>query len=125
MGKNKLKEKKAFRVLWVDDDPIITEDVCELLGLIGHTCGIANSGKDALEYLDKNTCDIVFTDIGMPGMNGWELIAAIREKFGNDMKIVTVSGWVINEKVKKEHGIDFVLQKPFTLDRLEELFLAL
>ena len=125
MGENKQQEKKAFRVLWVDDDPIITEDVCELLELIGHTCAIANSGKDALAYLDKNTCDIVFTDIGMPRMNGWELAAAIREKFNNNIKIVTVSGWSIDEKVKKEHAIDFVLQKPFTLDRLEELFSAL
>jgi CheY-like chemotaxis protein len=122
MGKNEQKEKKAFRILWVDDDPIITEDVCELLELIGHTCAVANRGKDALEYLDKNTCDIVFTDIGMPGMNGWELAATIREKFGNNIKIVTVSGWAIDAQVKEEHAIDFVLQKPFTLDRLKELF---
>ena len=122
LDENDPKEKKNYRVLWVDDDPIITENVSELLGLIGHTCAIENNGKDALAYLDKNTCDIVFTDIGMPGMNGWELIAAVREKFGNDMKIVTVSGWAIDAQVKKEHAIDFVLQKPFTLDALEEFF---
>jgi CheY-like chemotaxis protein len=61
----------------------------------------------------------------MPGMNGWELIDAIRENFGNKIKIVIVSGWAIDAQVKKEHAIDFVLQKPFTLEKLEELFMQL
>ena len=82
-----------------------------------------NRGKDGLEYLNKNTCDIVFTDIGMPEMNGWELAKAIRDKFGNNKKIVIVSGWAVEETTKKEHGIDFVLQKPFTLKDLENIFL--
>ena len=123
INKNKLKTKAEFNILWVDDDASITEDVSELLELMGHKCTIANNGKDALEHLSKNTCDIVFTDIGMSGMNGWELIAAIRNDFGNQIKIITVSGWNIDEKTKEEHTIDFVLQKPFTIERLEEIFL--
>ncbi|MFT4645819.1 MAG: PAS domain S-box-containing protein [Planctomycetota bacterium] len=102
INKNILKNKAKFNVLWVDDDTNITEDVSELLELMGHKCTIANSGKDALEYLNKNTCD-----------------------FGNQIKIITVSGWNIDEKAKEEHTIDFVLQKPFTIDRLENLFLEL
>lgn len=125
IDESKGKNKEKFNVLWVDDDISITEDVSELLELMGHKCTIANSGKSALEYLNKNTCDIVFTDIGMSGMNGWELIAAIRNNFGNKIKIITVSGWNIDEKAKEEHTIDFVLQKPFTIDRLEKLFLEL
>ena len=125
IDKNKPKNKAKFNVLWVDDDTNIIEDVSELLELMGHRCTIANNGKNALEYLNKNTFDIVFTDIGMPGMNGWELIAAIRNSFGNQIKIITVSGWNIDEKTKEEHTIDFVLQKPFTIERLEEIFLEL
>ncbi|MFT4801600.1 MAG: PAS domain S-box-containing protein, partial [Flavobacteriaceae bacterium] len=52
INKNKLKTKAKFNVLWVDDDTSITEDVSELLELMGHKCTIANSGKDALEYLN-------------------------------------------------------------------------
>ena len=59
----------------------------------------------------------------MPEMNGWELAKAIRDKFGNNKKIVIVSGWAVEETTKKEHGIDFVLQKPFTLKDLENIFL--
>ena len=125
INKNKLKNKAKFNILWVDDDASITEDVSELLELMGHKCTIANNGKDALEHLSENTYDIVFTDIGMSGMNGWELIAAIRNSFGNQIKIITVSGWGIDEKTKEEHMIDFVLQKPFTVERLEKIFLEL
>ena len=125
INKNKLKTKSKLNILWVDDDASITEVISELLELIGHKCTIANNGKNALEHLSENTCDIVFTDIGMSGMNGWELIAAIRNSFGNQIKIITVSGWNIDEKTKEEHMIDFVLQKPFTIERLEEIFLEL
>ena len=123
INENKLKTKSKLNILWVDDDTSITEVFSELLELIGHKCTIANNGKDALEHLSKNTYDFVFTDIGMSGMNGWELIAAIRNGFGNQIKIITVSGWNIDEKTKEEHTIDFVLQKPFTIERLEKIFL--
>jgi len=121
--KNESNNKEEFNVLWVDDDPMITESVFELLEFTNHKFNTVNRGKDALEYLNKNTCDIVFTDIGMPEMNGWELAKAIRDKFGNNKKIVIVSGWAVEETTKKEHGIDFVLQKPFTLKDLENIFL--
>ena len=119
------KAKESSVVLWVDDDLLILESAGSLVEMIGHQCTIVSSGKAALEHLDKNTCDIVFTDIGMPNMNGWELADAIRSKFGKEIKIVAVSGWDIEEKVKEEHGIDLVLQKPFSLDQLKKALLAI
>ncbi len=52
-------------------------------------------------------------------MNGWELAEAIREKYGDSMKIVAVTGWNMKEKVDEENAIDHFLQKPFTLDDLK------
>jgi PAS domain S-box-containing protein len=121
----KPQEKEVFNILWVDDDVMITKDVCELIELMGHTCTIANSGKTALAHLHENRYDLVFTDIGMPEMNGWEFIKKVRNDFSKDIKIITVSGWSIDAKVKKEHGIDVVLQKPFTVEKLDNLFSAL
>jgi PAS domain S-box-containing protein len=123
INKSQPETKKSLRVLWVDDDTVITESVSELVGLIGHQCTIVNSGKNALEHLDQNSCDIVFTDIGMPEMNGWELADAIRNRFGNDITIALVSGWDVEAIAKDQHGIDFVLQKPFTLKELDKVFL--
>jgi CheY-like chemotaxis protein len=103
---------------------MITETASELIELIGHNCSTENSGKNALEFLNENTCDIVFTDIGMPNMNGWELANAIRSKYGNNIKIVVVSGWAVEDTLKEAHAIDFVLQKPFTFKDLEHIFSA-
>ena len=114
--------RNSLDVLWVDDDILITTTVMELLGFTEHNCKAVNNGKDALEYLDKNTCDIVFTDIGMPEMNGWELVSAIKQKFGSKIKVVLVSGWSVEEKDKEAHGVDYVLQKPFTFDALKKIF---
>ena len=121
--KNESTNKEPLSVLWVDDDTILTDSLSELVELTGHKCNIVNSGKDALEYLDKNSCDIVFTDIGMPKMNGWELADIIRNRFGNKIKIVIVSGWNVEEKDKEINKIDFIMQKPFTLEELENIFL--
>ncbi|MCP4442382.1 MAG: response regulator [Aureispira sp.] len=118
--KNELKNKASYSILWVDDDLLITAVARMLVESIGHTCNVVNSGKKALELLKNNTYNIVFTDIGMPEMNGWELVAAIRNKFGNKIKIVAVSGWDIKKKDKEEHGIDLVMQKPFTLEVLKK-----
>lgn len=119
------KEKNIFRVLWVDDDERIGERASYLVELIGHSCAHIVSGKRALEYLGENPCDIVVTDIGMPNMNGWELADAIRDKFGDKIKIVVASGWDINDKTRNEHDINHILQKPFTAAELEKVFLVL
>ena len=113
------KTKESYRVLWVDDDFIISKSSGKMMESLGHQCTSVNSGKKALEYLENHPCDLVFTDIGMPKMNGWELAEAIREKFGDKMKIVAVTGWNIKEKVEEENTIDLFLQKPFTLHDLK------
>jgi len=122
---NKPKSTEVLNVLWVDDDFIITKSSRMMVESIGHECGSANSGKKALAYLDNNDCDIVFTDIGMPKMNGWELADAIRKKFQHKIKIVAVTGWNIEENVKEQHQVDFVLQKPFGMEELKNVFLMI
>ena len=120
-----LKDKKMFRALWVDDDHTIGEIASELVQSLGHTCDYVSSGKNALECLDVKNYGLVFTDIGMPNMNGWELVDKIRHKFGNSIKIVIVTGWDISEETKNKHTVNFILQKPFVMEELTEVFLAL
>jgi CheY-like chemotaxis protein len=125
MNKSELKEKVPLNVLWVDDNFIISESANILVEFIGHKCDNVMNAHDALKHLDKNSYDVVFTDIGMPDMNGWELADAIREKYGDSIKIIAVTGWNIEDPIKEKHGINLVLQKPFTLDQLKEIFLML
>ena len=92
---------------------------------MGHRCETVNSGKNALQTLSINTFDVVFTDIGMPEMNGWELADAIRDKLGDKIKIVVVSGWDIEAKVKNQHAVNSTLRKPFNLEQLKETLLSI
>lgn len=116
-------KESILKILWVEDDESIRENGAELIELIGHNCDTANSGKKALEYLDKNRYDIVLTDIGMPDMNGWQLADAIKEKFEGKMAVVVVSGWNISNQEKEKHGIKFALAKPFSIADLKKIFL--
>jgi CheY-like chemotaxis protein len=57
----------------------------------------------------------------MPEMNGWELADVIREKYCEEIIIIVVSGWSINNSDMTEHGVRDSLQKPFSLAHLKEV----
>jgi len=117
--------KKHYRVLWVDDDFIITASSRKMVQSLGHTCTAVNTGKKALAYLNENPCDLVFTDIGMPEMNGRELAAAIRKQFGEEIKIIAVTGWNMKDVLSEEHAINGFLQKPFTMADLKRALIEI
>ena len=114
---------KPANILWIDDDPLILDIALELLEVLGHFGEIVSSGEDALNKLRSKEFDLIITDIGMPGMNGWELIDKINSEFGRKTKIAVLTGWgdQINEEKKAEHSVDFILGKPFKLSDLERL----
>jgi CheY-like chemotaxis protein len=116
-------EEIFFAVLWVDDEPEILKPSKMMLERMGHRADIANSAHQALEILQNNQYDLLITDIGMPEMNGWQLIDAIRGKYDN-MKIVIISGWGsdISPEKMQEHGVNYVLEKPISKKNLISLF---
>ena len=64
-----------FKILLVDDEPMIKIGVRKLLeGTEYVVAGTASNGVDALNFLESNTADIVLTDLKMPIMDGIELI---------------------------------------------------
>jgi CheY-like chemotaxis protein len=71
------------RILFVDDDSDDTELFCEALSAIDPAidCICASEGQDALDKLDKllpELPDVIFLDINMPGMNGWECLGKLK-----------------------------------------------
>jgi len=62
---------------------------------------------------------MVLTDLGMPGMSGWQVAEKIKSINGN-VPIALITGWRIDLKESeiKERGIDFVIKKPYKLDQL-------
>ncbi len=65
-------EVPSLSILVVDDEPSVRETLAEMLEVMGHRVLLAESGQNALQTLAGNDCDLVFTDLAMPEMDGWE-----------------------------------------------------
>jgi len=79
------------RVLIVEDDPSARMLVVMLLEKEGHVAVQTENGQEALGVLEQDTFDLIITDLFMPGVDGFELIKAIRET-RSDQKIIAISG---------------------------------
>jgi len=109
-------------ILVVDDEPMVRELTREMLSQRGAAVYIASSGKEALDILNKGPVDIVLTDIGMPGMSGWDLASEIRRQ-GLQVTLLFMSGYldVEGDARLREYGVSGVLKKPFQTEQLIEL----
>ena len=65
---------------------------------------------------------MVFTDLGMPGMSGWEVAGAIKD-IKENMPVAIITGWNLDlqEKEMKERGVDLIAFKPFEVKRIVQL----
>lgn len=104
------------RVLVVDDEEMVRSILLKLLSLKGHDVVPVASASEALTLLEKEDFDIIFTDLGMPEMNGRQFASAVREQ-GRDVPIVLLSG--DTEVGEADETVNAVLAKPFKIDELE------
>lgn len=81
-----------------------------------------NSGADALAQIALRRVPLVITDYNMPGMNGLQLAAAVKET-SPDTSVVMITAYATPELEKRarEQRVDYYLPKPFSLDRLEQI----
>jgi len=103
------------RVMVVDDNHVAADAIGELLRMRGHTVHVAYDGPSALAIAGEHELDVVLLDIGMPGMDGYEVCRALR---GMDQlagtTIVALTGWGADSDRQKalEAGFDGHLTKP-------------
>jgi CheY-like chemotaxis protein len=88
----------------------------------GYDIITVNSGADALAQIALRKVPLVITDYNMPGMNGLQLAAAIKET-SPDTCVVMITAYATPELERRarEQRIDYYLSKPFPLDRLEQI----
>lgn len=110
------------KILVVDDEVHVRELLAEILQSEGCEVAMASSGNDALELLEANRFDAIFTDIGMPGMSGWELARIIRER-NTTIPLAVITGWgeAVGSLEQQAAQIDWVVTKPFAMARIVEL----
>ncbi len=76
-----LIEVPSLSILVVDDEPSVRETLADMLEVMGHRVLLAESGQNALQALAETDCDLVFTDLAMPEMDGWETSREIRKRW--------------------------------------------
>lgn len=109
------------RVLVVDDNPVNRQILQEQLTLLGCTTHLEASGEAALTLANKDQFDIVFTDLFMPGMDGYSLARALRSE-GYQGRIIGITANAILDKDKEwsAAGMDALLIKPLPMAALRD-----
>lgn len=117
-----------LRVLIVDDNQVLAETLGWMIELMGHEIRLAHSGADALNAGPSFRPDVVLLDIGLSGMNGYEVCQKMRAvpEF-RQCAIIAQTGWSSPEHLQraKDAGFDRHLVKPIHIEMLEELFPSL
>lgn len=111
-----------LRILVVDDEEAVCNLLREIVEAAGCEAVTANQGYDALRLFDEGSFDAVFTDLGMPGMSGWELARAIRLK-NSQVPLAIITGWgeVVSTSDREVAQVDWVLSKPFSMAEIVDI----
>src|SRR5688500_5150582 len=115
-------EGQALRILVVDDNQDSAIRMTLLLELQGHEVHVAHAGHTALRVASDKRPDVILLDIGMPGMNGYEVARQLRaqEAFDNTLLVaITGYGRASDLKQTESAGFDHHLVKPVDYEKLQ------
>src|SRR5690348_4542329 len=113
-----------MRVLLVDDNRDAAATLGMVLEHLGADVHVAYDGNEALQMFDERAPSVVLLDIGMPGMDGYEVARRMRaHSRGRDAAIVALTGWDQEEDRRRarEAGFEHHLVKPAEIDVLRRL----
>lgn len=113
--------KKSVTILVIEDDERVRTLLRDILLFGGFQVIEASDGKSGIGYFEKGGFDMVLTDLGMPGMNGWEVARWIKSRTPQ-IPVALITGWGTNldeEKIKAS-GVDWIIGKPFLVNEVLE-----
>ena len=110
----------SLRVLIVDDNSDAADSIALLLQMSGHETKVAYRGEEAMGLCEQFKPDVVLLDIGLPGMDGYQVVQKLRAD-GFEGRAIALSGYGQPEDKQKalRSGFDAHLVKPVEIDRLE------
>jgi len=117
---------RSLRVLIVEDNVDAADSLNLLLRLYGYDVQLARTGPTALEMAIAARPDVVLLDIGLPGMDGYQVAKQLRERPDfQDVMICALTGYTPSEadrERQQETGFNHYFVKPVSLEKLLELF---
>lgn len=123
------KKRPTFpnlRVLAVEDNEFNLEIISDMLELFGIHCAKAINGQEAVKRVSENTYDLVFMDIRMPILDGYEASKAIRALSLEKQPLIialTASSALREQEKFQEYGINDYLIKPVEISEIEKVLL--
>jgi PAS domain S-box-containing protein len=115
-------EVEKATILVIDDEEDVRELISDILTNSGHEVVIADDGINGIQLFKDKKFDLVFTDLGMPGMSGWQVAKEIKA-MSRKVPVAVITGWDIELKKSemKERGVDLIAHKPFKVDHILRL----
>jgi PAS domain S-box-containing protein len=113
-----------LRVLVVDDSEDSARSLARVMKLWGHDARFAHDGPTAIEVTSKERFDVVLLDIGLPGMDGYQVARELRSRDGETQPtLIALTGYGQDEDFLRSHsaGFDHHLVKPVNLDTIRKL----
>jgi signal transduction histidine kinase/CheY-like chemotaxis protein len=115
--------KKDLQILIVEDNKMNQKIIAKMLGTLGYKCEIAEDGYDGFKKATKKKYDIIFMDLVMPEMDGFESTRRIMEHDKNNVIIAFTADNMPDSKRKAElSGIKDFIAKPVRLEEIKKLF---
>ena len=114
----KKKQKKA-RILVIEDEEDVRQLLKDILTNAGHEVEVAKNGSEGITLFKEKEFDLVFTDLGMPVMSGWEVAKKVKS-FKGEVPVALITGWNVELESSEmnDSGINLVIYKPFKMEQV-------
>ena len=114
-----IKKGRRARILVIDDDEFVRSVLSRTLAQADHQVTLAEDGGKGVQLFKEGEFDVVLTDLGMPGVSGWEVCRMIKE-ISPHTPVGMITGWgdERNRSKMEECGLDFFISKPFDLAQI-------
>ncbi len=107
----------AMRCLVVDDEPSVGEVIGDVLETLGHRAVVLTEGAQAIERFRAEPFDVVFTDLAMPGLSGWQVARAVKAVAPEvSVFVVTGFGVELSAEERRAHGVEAIFSKPLRIE---------
>jgi len=116
------------RILIVDDSCDVADSLARLLTTLGYEAKAVYDGQSAIQEAAEFQPDMAFIDIGMPGLDGYEVVRRIRQQRGHiHIILVALTGWSQAADIQRAYnsGFDLHIIKPMGVDTLKGLLTLL
>ena len=108
------------KILLVDDNTVVRDMLVDLVGSLGYHADAAAGGEEALAMFDRGHYGMVLTDLLMPGMSGWDVLAALRQRDPHIPVVIVTGSPVIGDPRASQPGVA-VLKKPVDVAVLDSM----